>query len=538
MKRWFSSLLLVALALSATVVARGAAPASAHGGDFHVVNLQPDLADKLRAQGKTIKYPFPNSANRGKKFNPGGDTIPAMDLTGDQAVLVLFAKFSNTPPGISGSLPLSYFDDMLFSSKYDPPEYKAAGLSGYPTNRTLKNYYTEVSYGQVNIVTYDMPSTQGWLDVGHPVEYYATGDGVHDYGFGEYPHNALGLVEDVVKAADKAGVDFSKYARNGVLPNLFVVQAGGGAEWNLDPRLIWSHSWSLSDSGSPDLANGLVVDGVTVNNYAMMPAVGGDITAFYGPKSGPYPPTVGVFAHEYGHVLGLPDLYDYGPESEGVGNYSLMAGGSWNRYPSQAIFSGNSPAHMDAWSKYRLGFLKPIEITSAKSLKLPPAETQPVVYKMVVPFSNGKEYFLFENRQAIGFDQGFERFGAHGLAIYHVDDVVLTNAYWRPNEAENWKELRFTSAAKSTNGQTHYGVSISQADDRWDLEHGANRSDAGDLYPGAAGNTSFGSKSAPNSTNYYFWAGNDPQFGYSGVTVENIAEARGNITAKFSFQNP
>ena len=40
------------------------------------------------------------------------------------------------------------------------------------------------------------------------------------------------------------------------------------------------------------------------------------------------------------------------------------------------------------------------------------------------------------------------------------------------------------------------------------------------------------------STSYYFWAGSDPQFGYSGVTVQNIAEKSGSVTAKFSFQNP
>jgi immune inhibitor A len=58
-------------------------------------------------------------------------------------------------------------------------------------------------------------------------------------------------------------------------------------------------------------------------------------------------------------VLGLPDQYDYGYESEGTGNFSLMAGGSWNRFPNKGIFSGNSPAELDAWSKYRLGFVTP-----------------------------------------------------------------------------------------------------------------------------------------------------------------------------------
>ncbi len=168
--------------------------------------------------------------------------------------------------------------------------------------------------------------------------------------------------------------------------------------------------------------DGIERDGVKINNYAMMPELGGDLTGYTGTVSGPYPPTVGVYAHEYGHVLGLPDEYGYGYEPEGVGIYSLMAAGSWNRYPNERIFAGNSPAHPDAWCKYRLGFVESVEITDFAEVTLPPVETHPVVYKIAVPNSGGREYFLFENRQQIGFDLGFSRRAtmAHGLAIYHV----------------------------------------------------------------------------------------------------------------------
>jgi M6 family metalloprotease-like protein len=337
-------------------------------------------------------------------------------------------------------------------------------------------------------------------------------------------------------------VDFNNYAINGEVPNLFVVFPGTGAEWSGTPELIWSHSWDLSEGTG---MNGYTTnDGVKINNYAVMPEVGGDLTGYTGTVSGPFPPTVGVFAHEYGHVLGLPDQYDYGYESDGTDVYSLMAGGSWNRYPADRIFSGNSPAQLDAWSKYRLGFLTPKEITSKTDLKLPPAELEPVVYKMVVPNSGGKEYFLFENRQWIGFDQGLARFGTHGLAIYHVDDTVFTRNYWRPNEAQNWKEFRSTGWQKAWTGETHYGISIIQADDQWDLEHArfywivpqVSSSLSGDLYPGSLGKTEFSSYTYPNSSNYYFWGGAEPKFGYSGVTVKNIQEGKdGIISANFSF---
>jgi M6 family metalloprotease-like protein len=346
-------------------------------------------------------------------------------------------------------------------------------------------------------------------------------------------------------------VDFSDYDVNGELPNLFVVFAGTGAEWSGAWDLIWSHSWSL-DEGTGLTAADLTFDGVKINNYAMMPEVGGDLTGYAGVVTGPFPPTVGVFAHEYGHVLGLPDQYDYGYDSDGTDVYSLMAGGSWNRYPGYLangtpaqIFSGNSPAQLDAWSKYRLGLVEPVVIDAKTSgtYSLPNAEFNPVVYKMVVPNSGGKEYFLFENRQMLGFDEGLLRYNTHGLAIYHVDDTVFTRNYWRPNEAQNWKEFRSLGWQKAATGETHYGISIIQADDRWDLEHAfyamyapyVSSSLSGDLYPGSLGKTEFSSYTYPNSSNYYFWGGSDPKFGYSGVTVKNIAEINGVITANFSF---
>ena len=123
-------------------------------------------------------------------------------------------------------------------------------------------------------------------------------------------------------------------------------------------------------------------------------------------------------------------------------------------------------------------------------MTLQPSVTWPIVYKMVVPGSGGKEYFLFENRQNIGFDKGLLawRMGSdggwitapmHGLAIYHVDETVFSRNTGVPNEAENWKEFRSTGWRKAWTGETHYGISVLQADDRWDLEHGYNSGDDG-----------------------------------------------------------
>ena len=547
--RLLAAALLVAAALLFGLALRGpAAPQRASRVGLEVVPLNPHALAALKAQGKSLRIPVPAGVNQGRKFNPKGDLVGQLPVTypATPKVLVLLVDFSDEPPGGPAQrLGLKYFDDMLFGTKYDPPEY--AAYPGHPTDRTLANYFEQTTFGKVDIVTLNMPSTTGWLHSGKPYSYYCRADGVHDYGYGPYPQNAQGLVVDAIKAADAQGVDFSQYAEEGVA-DVFVVHAGTGAEWSTDPDVIWSHSWAIDSEAGTDLDGGFPVDGVKVVRYAMMPEVGGDLTGYMGEPFGPFPPTVGVYAHEFGHVVGLPDQYDYGYESNGTGMFSLMGNGGSNQSSPEWIFSGDSPALLDAWSKYRLGLITPTVVKSTTVATLKPAETDPVAYKMIVPGSNGKEYFLFENRQNIGFDQGLQFFyrttpngdimslPIHGMTVYHVDDNVFTLDYGRPNEAENWKEFRSQGWRKAPNGATHYAISVIQADDVWDLEHGWNYGDPGDTYPGYWNVTRLGNKTLPNTSSYYFWLGNLPRFGYSGVTASNIEETGTNVTATFSFQ--
>src|SRR4030095_5207923 len=64
---------------------------------------------------------------------------------------------------------------------------------------------------------------------------------------------------------------------------------------------------------------------------------------------------VGVFAHEFGHDLGLPDLYDPNAGENGTGFWTLMSSGSWASHSKDAI--GDNPVHMGAWEKLALGWL-------------------------------------------------------------------------------------------------------------------------------------------------------------------------------------
>ena len=91
---------------------------------------------------------------------------------------------------------------------------------------------------------------------------------------------------------------------DGFVDGIFLIHAGGGAEAEPNPTkrkdMIWSHKWTLPTPFSNS--------GVKVYAYSTEPEDG----------------HVGVFCHEFGHVLGLPDLYDTTYRSEGVGIWCLM----------------------------------------------------------------------------------------------------------------------------------------------------------------------------------------------------------------------
>ncbi|WP_107358072.1 immune inhibitor A domain-containing protein [Streptomyces agglomeratus] len=121
--------------------------------------------------------------------------------------------------------------------------------------------------------------------------------------------------------------------------------AGGGAQGE---NALWAHRWYAygTNAGKTGPANNpaggteIGKTGIWVGDYTMQPENGG----------------LGVFAHEYGHDLGLPDLYDTSGKGEnGVGFWSLMSAGSWLGKGKNEI--GDLPGDMTAWDKLQLGWL-------------------------------------------------------------------------------------------------------------------------------------------------------------------------------------
>lgn len=231
-----------------------------------------------------------------------------------------------------------------------PDGKRGIDLSGL----TLKRLYEEMSKGAYSITG----NVVGWIKVPHSEAWYAAAAcGTFPQDMSGHPANPRGveqLVIDAVNtlAAQRPDFPWSDYDRedvsdadddgnyaepDGVIDHLVIVHAGkdksadGGAQGTY---AIWSHSGLVT--------GGHTVPGtdIKIHNYIMQPEDAG----------------VGIFAHEYGHDLGLPDLYDTtGGSSPATDFWDLMYVGSHAGPLYQTM-----PTHLGLWGKWLLGWADPV----------------------------------------------------------------------------------------------------------------------------------------------------------------------------------
>ncbi len=435
---------------------------------YCAVAPSPELAARLRAATRSGPgggdVPFQLRSPRRLGFNDGVILPPSAfprgtparrvreaaadraPLRGTVRVVVVLAEFSDRSlePGQA-----ERFRDLFFST-------------GVVPTGSVTEYYTDVTGGLIEIAgevvgPFTMPQTLEW---------YANGN----FGIGKpsgEPRAQI-LAADAARAADSS-VDFGPYDNdgNGFVDAFIVVHAGSGGEQTGDSGDIWSHKWVLEEEYAADAAK------------------------IFGYLTIPEDAKLGVSAHELGHLLfGFPDLYDIDGSSEGIGNWCLMAGGSWNG-------GGDTPAHPSAWCKVRQGWAGLTNITAAQNLSIEDVKTSRTVYRLWTDGADGTESFLVENRQQTGFDSELP---GGGLLVWHIDDALEDN-----------------------HDESHYLVALLQADGASDLEHSGNRGDGGDQYPGWNDNRTLDATSTPSTLSY---AGQD-----SGVFLTDISDQGDTMTA-------
>ena len=398
---------------------------------------------------------------------PAGGPQNTVITAGTLRNLVILARFSDQTPVNTQAEFISLFNDT---------GYTLDGAIG-----SVKDFYNEVSYGNINIES----TVSQWVNLPNTAAFY---------GAGNPDANSRQMVIDAINALDAVGFDFSTMDGNadGEVDGLDIIHSGGGQEFSGNSaNYIWSHQW--------ELAAPVTKDGVTMQLYHTE----AERRGWDSVPSSQGLARVGVICHETGHFLGLPDLYDYDGDSEGLGDFCLMAGGSWNGT------NGTSPAHPSAYCKSRLGWVTPVTISASGSYSLPRIEdSDTAMYKFSGAGFPATEYFLMENKQGFGFDAALPG-TTRGILIWHVDEAIAD--------------------VGANDDQLHYKVDLEEASGTQHLQTNTNPSvtqSADSDYFRSGTLAAFNDNSVPNSKSY----GNSNL----GREVSNVSPSGDTMTFNFA----
>ncbi len=359
---------------------------------------------------------------------------PTRGTVGDFTGLCLLVQF----PDVLGTVPQTDVDEFCNGLNY----------TSFGNNGSVRQYFLDNSHGRFrynNIVA-------AYYTAKYPREYYT--DPKVTCGT-----RARALITEALQSLMAKGFDFSKLSSDssGYVYAINAFYAGPCINnWN---EGLWPHSWSLKQPLK--LAPGRSAYDYQITN------IGSELS-------------IGVFCHENGHmVCDFPDLYDYGYESSGAGDYCLMSSGG----PSE-----KNPVNVCAYLRYKAGWLgKVTQLKEGDALALPYDADEAFLYA-----KTQTEYFIIENRCAAKRDITLP---SSGLAIWHVDEGG-------DNSNEQMSQA------------LHYECSLEQADGKFHLETNPRASQAGDLF-NSANTAGFNDTTTPNA---HWWDGSP-----SGFAVRNIA---------------
>lgn len=361
-----------------------------------------------------------------------GTVEPDAAITGGVLGLCLLVQF----PDVAGTIPQAEVTDFC----------NQLGYTGYGNNGSVRDYFRDTSGGRLdyrNVVTV-------YYTTQHRRDYYT--DPLISYGT-----RAQEIIHEALTSLRDSGFDFTGLTADseGFINALNVFYAGYAVnDWS---EGIWPHSWGLAEpfEATPT---------TRFRDYQISD-MGESLS-------------LGTYCHENGHmVCDLPDLYDYGGQSAGVGNYCLMCAGG-----------GTNPVQICGFLKNKAGWADELtELVPGNEYAIDAGRNDFLRYRR-----NDTEYFILENRVRGGRDANLPD---AGLLIWHVDE-------YGSNDNEQMTPTM------------HYLCSLEQADGAFHLEHGQNSGDTNDLY-GAPTATTFGDYTLPAAT---WWDGSP-----SGLRIEAIS---------------
>ena len=123
-----------------------------------------------------------------------------------------------------------------------------------------------------------------------------------------------------------------------------------------------------------------------------------------------YSSVLSTTTHELGHTLRMPDLYGQGDLATLMGLTTLKSTVPDLRYPG-APNNYTIPAHVDPLHKIALGWYDYEIVDENSTVKLYPT-TNPLYNVVIVPTEDNNQYYIIENRKAIGFESQITEFSS------------------------------------------------------------------------------------------------------------------------------
>lgn len=374
-----------------------------------------------------------------------GTSFPSM---GNQKGLVILVEYSDVK--FQTKDPYDYFSRML----------NEKGFKDYGATGSARDWYIAGSNGNF----------QPDFDVFGPVtlsqkrSYY----GGNNYA-GDDQRPAEMIIEACQLLAKEGKINFADYDRDkdGYIDNVYVFYAGTGEASGGPAESVWPHSWDVTAyTYTP-----YYFDGVRLDRYAC------SNEWFNGPDG------IGTFCHEFGHVMGLPDVYATSYSSAFTpGMWDVMDRGSYNN-------DSRTPPTFNAFERYALGWIDPVELDGPTNCTLNHILDSNEAY--LIKTDNENEYFILENRQQSGWDKYIP---GHGMLVWHID---YDDDVWTYNTCNNDVAHQYIDLEEADGSQTD-----------------ASRS--GDAFPGTRNVTSFTDDTRPSMKS---WSGKA-----LGLPITEIAE--------------
>lgn len=379
---------------------------------------------------------------------------------------------------------ITWFVPVILAAYIDEPLiYNAATFerilfdtTGSMPTGSVFDYYQWVSGGRFRltgrvVATIRLPYNEA---------YYAGSSGGLRAGT---PNNAFGLMRDALRACADT-IDWRPFDTdgNGAVDVTWLIHAGLGSETTGNLSDLWSVTSYMSRAWRDASAwytktqypGGSGGQTIRIDRFGILPELSG-----FAPGQ---PSEIGVYCHEFGHALGLPDLYStsaFSSGNTGTGAWSLMGSGGYGG-------DGHSPqypTHLGAWPLRFLGWDRTLHPMSDTTLTLEPLSESRTVVDWSFQGESNSDHFLIEHRRRTGFDRNLPN---DGLIIYHVDEQVIADGM----------------NSNSINAGPTPGLQIVEADGDFDITEGRNRGDANDPFPGTTQRTFLDDTTVPNTRTF------------------------------------